>query len=1559
MTPADLKQTIENQKTNGALKLTGTALSSTSIQNLFAAHLPDGQLLISPYQVTQKSDSVLVIGQTSYRRTNNVQVEAEFFPVDQTVEAVVTIHPDIQQGETVSWNFPQNFPELAQTFYNQLTITGPQFILDSREEGTAGTPAHLAQGLNFRGTLSFPDFLKPIAWLLNQTQQGNLNGTITLNNEAPELNLAVEAVPGVTLGFLQLEVSLQLQSQVLPSTAGDGGNLIIPSLSLLSSVELLTATQTHTIWITAQIPPGPPGLLSFVADLGNLSVSDLTELSSLVHGANLNQLPPEIKLADALRLARMSFIVSPSNMMLVNVSLEIHSAEPWTIIENILEIDLVRISFVVENPTDQNSRRVHITIFGEIQIYEIVMDSSLTLPEKLLTASLAPGATASISDLIAKALPDATLPELDITGLRAAADFSQGAYAFQLEIVDDWQIVELGPGEALSVTDILMNIQRPGAGEKTTALLVGKFIIGSAQLFISASNSDPKAGWAFAGGTVDNSALDIGKLADDIAHWFGVQVPDAIRSVQLKNLQLSMTTGTKIFDFTCTGLFTLSGEDVEIDAVVHLEENATTQKFDKHFGGTIKLHSAQDNNATREIDFTLTFDDNPQATTFTATWDQKGGPLEFADIAKGLGFSSTDIPSIPPSLDLGLTDASFTFDFTKKELVLSATSANYGSAIFMAVKNDSGQWQFLFGLAVEQNISLSEIPLVGHALAKIEKLSVSNFQFLIASKIIPASMAGQLSSLIKDSSLKLPTTDIPAGLSFSSSLSWGSNSTTFSIQMDGNSSQTPPPGPPARRTSAPLSSAQLTEAPANAPDNAKWFSLQKSFGPFTFRRIGLKYQDGSLYFLLDAALSAAGLTISLNGLSVGASLDDLKSKTFKPKFNLSGLGLDFANGPVQIGGAFLAVPESALSGGGYRYDGGVVVQAENFSLMGLGSYADHGGHPSMFAYVMLTSPLGGPAFFFVTGLAAGFGYNRTLRIPAQDEVMNFPLLQGASQPSALGGNSPDPLQILAVLEGQTGGKAWIEEQPGQDWLAAGVQFTSFDVIRTNAVLIVEFGKTFEIAVVGLSAIKLPQEGPETYAYAELQLEVIVDPAAGIFSATAVLTPNSYLIDPACHLTGGFAFYVWYGGAHEGDFVLTIGGYHPAFSPSPWYPKEPRLGFNWRVSNKITIKGDAYFALTPSNVMAGGGLEVVYQSGSLQAWFKAYADMIIGWKPFSFYVTMDLSIGVSYRADFCGLKKTFKVELGVTVELWGPPTTGKVHVNWSIISFTVSFNSGKRRGTPALSWDEFKTLLPSAPPSTTPAPEAGNSDPVICQITANRGVINQIKNNDGTTTWVVRAEGFQFTTESAVPATEIHLSTPGPAIIIQTGTTLSIRPMKKSGLASKHIVTLTSLDDNKVQDLNNWTYTQKTRGVPEALWGLPLPRGQTAPPQARVLPNQLVGLQNAGVKFQLPSGPPPINIATAFTYFMVDEGKSNNLPLSPTAEPPASGQPERSDGSLEVIQNSLMKDSIVTLRTQIYEAITGIGLKPGTDGTLDNLSQQAASAFEASPMLASPGDAPPA
>ena len=205
----------------------------------------------------------------------------------------------------------------------------------------------------------------------------------------------------------------------------------------------------------------------------------------------------------------------------------------------------------------------------------------------------------------------------------------------------------------------------------------------------------------------------------------------------------------------------------------------------------------------------------------------------------------------------------------------------------------------------------------------------------------------------------------------------------------------------------------------------------------------------------------------------------------------------------------------------------------------------------------------------------------------------------------------------------------------------------------------------EINVLGLSTLR--QTEGKAIVYAQLAILASLKPSDGVLKVEARLTPNSWILDPGCRLTGGFAFYTWFAGPHAGDFVVCLGGYHPAFKIPDHYPTVPRLGFNWPLGS-VTVKGETYFALTPSCVMAGGRLEVTYQSGDARAWLTATTDFLISWEPFHYDIQVAVSIGASYKTHGI-IEVAFQTELSAQVHIWGPSLRGEVRLDWSVISFT--------------------------------------------------------------------------------------------------------------------------------------------------------------------------------------------------------------------------------------------------------------------------------------------------
>ena len=203
------------------------------------------------------------------------------------------------------------------------------------------------------------------------------------------------------------------------------------------------------------------------------------------------------------------------------------------------------------------------------------------------------------------------------------------------------------------------------------------------------------------------------------------------------------------------------------------------------------------------------------------------------------------------------------------------------------------------------------------------------------------------------------------------------------------------------------------------------------------------------------------------------------------------------------------------------YAGLAVIRTEKLTLSAIGSYAQiKGRDPSLFIYAVANYPLGGPAFFYVTGFAAGFGYNRALTLPAIDEIASFPLVAEAVKdggPARLSGSRQEQQQTLTHKLQQL--EQHLPPSVGDIFIEAGIKFTSFKQIDSFALLVVKFGRRFEIDLLGLSTLTAPPpkasktEGKTVAPIAEAQLALRASfiPAEGFLGVRAELTPNTDIL----------------------------------------------------------------------------------------------------------------------------------------------------------------------------------------------------------------------------------------------------------------------------------------------------------------------------------------------------------------------------------------------------------------------------------------------------------------
>ncbi|WP_157955253.1 DUF6603 domain-containing protein [Streptomyces noursei] len=603
--------------------------------------------------------------------------------------------------------------------------------------------------------------------------------------------------------------------------------------------------------------------------------------------------------------------------------------------------------------------------------------------------------------------------------------------------------------------------------------------------------------------------------------------------------------------------------------------------------------------------------------------------------------------------------------------------------------------------------------------------------------------------------------------------------------------------------------------------------------------------------------------------------------------------------------------------------------------------------PSFFAFGALTADKGiGPPAFQVRGIVGGMGWRSNLRLPdGAENVPEFPFIKALDDPGSIGAGPDGSADPLGVLDNLAGGSApWITPAEGGDaplWIALGVAFTVAECLDGRAVMALQTGEDLSLALLGTAGMSFPKEaGRRKFANVEIALEALLKPKVGELSLSAALTSNSFVLDPNCRLRGGVAFRTWFGASpNKGDFVVSVGGYHPNYEVPEHYPVVPRLGFDWDLAGSVSVSGSAYFALTPAAVMAGGGLDVRFHAGPVKAWLTAAVDALIQWKPFYFDVGMRVSVGVEASVKIVFVRVTIRVEVGVSLRIWGPPTGGEAKVHLWFISFTIGFGSKRDSGVGALSWSEFRPMLPPADTAVRVIPGAGllSDRPQSAD-----GTLSAHSDADA---WQVSSAGFTFSSDSAVPVSELYLVRSGGSAV-ETGSKLRIRPMDESNRTSVQRVFVTWHDKDKDLEIDGWERSRSTASVPQALWGAG--RGNTLPGRGdQTLANQLVGtaLTSPAPDYGNDTGYIGEN-ALAFDPIDPDGVQ----PLDADAEP-VGPEPERRAGSISVIARTVAATAQNTARADLTKALTGLGLDLGQlDADLSAHADAADTAFTAEPLL---------
>ncbi|KAF5621321.1 uncharacterized protein FTJAE_11350 [Fusarium tjaetaba] len=860
----------------------------------------------------------------------------------------------------------------------------------------------------------------------------------------------------------------------------------------------------------------------------------------------------------------------------------------------------------------------------------------------------------------------------------------------------------------------------------------------------------------------------------------------------------------------------------------------------------------------------LDFNYTSSGFNFSAALNPADRNATIGDILTDLLGSSFDIPDfVYDTLIVGDNKDAFSIDIQKMKDAVSGIESfqflatlNIGQLQFLFSQLHSTEWgpkdpsKRLFKAAINGfgNMEL-EIPLVGTLYQPLDEL-----YFLFVQDPKPPARPGQITGLTREDMGLLNTgvmqkdpllvadkikpdqaksTDllVPSGCHFAviiRNVAKGERACLLSYGF----MKPKPSSSQALASSAEEKSRRRTEEEMDDGGPSAQAPFKKDTGPIAISNVSLKYKAKTLSITFDATFQLGPIGFSLLGFTLNSrfkSLDELPAISV----NIDGLAASFDRRPLTIAGIIVHGNDGAMD----YYAGGLIIGFRPYQFQAAGFYgvitlANSNSFQSVFVFAKLNGPLMTLAFAEISGICGGFGYNSSVRLPSIDQVSDFPFINSSSL-----SNNDNAQQVLMELVSPTGG-GWFQPLDSTYWGAIGMKLSAFRMLSVDAVVAVQFGDSVKLGIFAVATCDIPSSNSRLkLAHAELGIAAVLDFDYGFLKIEAQLSPRSYILSPNCHLTGGFALCYWFDApladrARIGDFVFTLGGYHQAFRVPVGYPNPPRLGISWDLGGGLSISGEAYFAITTKACMAGGRLHAAFKAGPLSAWFDAFANFLINYRPFYFDMSAGVSVGVGFSIDFWFIHIRISVQIGAELYLWGPPVAGRVHVDFWIVAFDINFGDHHPKIDPVSLSDFYELVLQDSPASSFASATSlitgkQRQEPIAASTStkpkneahnflAESGLLNpddqpEKGQNDP---WTVRAGTFVFVAECKMAINGVSTNNSWDPIL--QGNDVFSKPMSMTTPMSS-ILQIQIVHEDGSNPEEDWQFERYTQMLPSALW----------------------------------------------------------------------------------------------------------------------------------------------
>lgn len=442
-----------------------------------------------------------------------------------------------------------------------------------------------------------------------------------------------------------------------------------------------------------------------------------------------------------------------------------------------------------------------------------------------------------------------------------------------------------------------------------------------------------------------------------------------------------------------------------------------------------------------------------------------------------------------------------------------------------------------------------------------------------------------------------------------------------------------------------------------------------------------------LYIMAPLGGGGDGIPIEISS-AITANLGPLQASVdrlgFKVTLAFPGSGgnlgpIDLSLGFKPPNGVGLAVDAGVVKGGGYlyfdfdkeEYAGALeLVISEWIELKAIGLITTRlpDGSKGFSLLIIITAEFGtgfqlGMGFTLI-GVGGLLGLNRTMRLQPLVEGVRTGAIESVMFPDDVVANAPRIISDLRNFFPPAAGIFLIGPMAKIGW-------STPPLITLSLGVIIEIPGN--IAILGVLKVALPNDdAPLLVLQVNFLGAIEFDKERAWFFASLFESRVLFMT-----LEGEMGLLIAWG--RDGNFVLSVGGFHPKYNPPALpFPSPKRLSINILNESWGRIRVMCYFAVTSNSVQFGSRAELYFGLSAVSVEGHIAFDALFQFNPFFF--TIEISAGVELKVFGMGM---FGITLRFSLEgpsPWRAKGYGKISFWFVTIKANFDFTWGEQRAT---------------------------------------------------------------------------------------------------------------------------------------------------------------------------------------------------------------------------------------------------------------------------------------